>query len=63
MKMPKVIYITRDENSEETESFLAWGDLQSADDGKVGVYQLVEELTKREVVEIRNKRSRRWFKP
>jgi hypothetical protein len=61
--MPKVIYVMLDPNADTHDDLLAWSSLESADEGRVAVYTLTEELEKREVVEVRKKGSKAWFKP
>lgn len=63
MAMPKVVYVTLDENSDGGEDLLAWKSLDSSDSGKVGVYTLTEELDKRKVTEVRRNKTKIWFKP
>lgn len=60
MKVPNRIYIT--EADDEGENLLAWRKLTSADEGRIFVYELVEELDKRDTCELRRKGSKKWFR-
>ena len=63
--LPRLIYVQFDEKTgDETDEYLlAWKDVTSTVPGRLGVYQLTEEIDRRDTVEIRRKGSRQWFKP
>jgi hypothetical protein len=60
---PKKIYVGHDPNADANDDLLAWADLKSPDDGKIGVYVLESELEKRTATEVRRKGKREWRKP
>lgn len=61
--MKKVIYVNVDGNSDSGgEDLLAWKTLVAAENGYVGIYELVEVVEKREAVEVRRKGTKAWVK-
>lgn len=63
MGLPKRLYASQDHSdSFGDEDLLAWRHLDATDNGRIGVYELVEELDKREAVELRRKGTKAWFK-
>lgn len=63
MVFPKRIAITVDKNADGpvAENLLAWKNLDSADAGKVAIYELVDEFETREVMKKRRKGTKQWF--
>lgn len=63
--LPRRIYVQVDENSDGSndEDLLAWRSLSATDEGRIGTYELVEEVDRRQVVEVRRKGTTKWFKP
>ena len=62
-KLPRRLYATIEGNTEgNQEDLLAWRTIDSADDGRVGVYVLEEELDKRQATELRRDGTKKWFK-
>lgn len=61
-KLPRLIYVTIDTNSEGGEDLLAWRSLAATDNGRIGTYRLVEEYDKRETPELRRLGTKAWFK-
>jgi hypothetical protein len=62
VKFPNRIAITFDENAPIGEpSMLAWKNLNAADEGKVAVYELVEEFDTKLVTKKRRKGTKTWF--
>jgi hypothetical protein len=51
-QMPERVFVTSDPNDEE-DGLLAWPSVEAAEDGTVGIYQLVEIVETRKVAEIR----------
>ncbi len=62
-KFPNRIAITLDENGEgpPEERMLAWKNLDAADEGQVGIYELVEEFETKEIKKKRRKGTKLWF--
>lgn len=62
-KFPNRIAVTVDENaSGPTENnLLAWPNLESADEGHVAIYELVEEFDVEDVKRKRRKGTKQWF--
>ena len=51
-KMPERVFVTSDPNDTE-DGLLAWPSIEAAEDGRVGIYQLVEVVETRKVAELR----------
>ena len=62
MKVPKIIYVTVEGEGEE-QYLMPNADLSEAEDGKVYVFTLEDEIDKRSVSEIKRKGTSKWFKP
>ncbi len=45
-KLPKIIYITKEKESDDSEYLLAWDNAEDANEGQIGVYELKEIKTK-----------------
>lgn len=62
-RFPSRIAITVDENSSgpTEENLLAWKDLESAEAGRVAIYELVEEFDTQEVKRKRRVGTKQWF--
>ena len=63
MKFPNRIAVTMDENYEgkPEDSLLAWKNLEAADEGRVAIYELVEEFDTKLVTKKRRKGTKTWF--
>jgi hypothetical protein len=63
IKFPKTIAVTVDSNSEgpTDENLLAWKDVQSADEGRVAIYKLIDEVDTKTVTKIRKQGETEWF--
>jgi hypothetical protein len=51
-KMPGTVFVTSDPNDVE-DGLLAWPSVEAAEDGRVGIYRLVEVVETRKVAEFR----------
>jgi hypothetical protein len=60
-KFPKRIAVTFDGGDTSLESLLAWSSLDTAEEGRVAVYELVEEFDKKMVSRVRRKGTKNWF--
>jgi hypothetical protein len=57
--MPQRVFVTSDPNDTE-DGLLAWPSVEAADDGRVGIYELIEIVETRTATEIRRtKRGKR----
>jgi hypothetical protein len=56
-KMPERVFVTSDPNDVE-DGLLAWPSVEAAEDGRVGIYQLVEVVETRKVSELRRIKGR-----
>ncbi len=61
---PKRIAVTvsPDGDGPAAENLLAWATVSKADDGRVAVYELVDELEKKDIPHLKRKGTKTWFK-
>lgn len=64
MAFPKRVAVTIDPNANGSplDSLLAWKSVEAAEAGKVAIYELVDEIEKRETFEIRRKGKKGWLR-
>lgn len=62
-KFPKRIAVTVDENGSGpvNANLLAWESIEVADEGRVAIYELVDEFETKEVKKKRRIGTKQWF--
>ncbi len=63
IKFPRIIAVTIDGNGDGPIDgrLLAWGNIDKADEGRVAIYELVDEFETKLVTKKRRVGSKNWF--